>query len=94
MKRIALFHPARRQGHAMKSGTPDSCGCALSAKFLAVALFVSGGYYSWQFSTGDLSVGGLLMRVALITFVAATIGKLIGIMRYRWRGKTLSRTAR
>jgi hypothetical protein len=78
----------------MRSGTPDSCGCALSAKFLAVALLASGAYYGWQFSKNELSLGGLGGRVALVTFVAAGVGKVIGIFRHRWRGKAPFQKAR
>lgn len=78
----------------MKSRTADSCGCALSARFLAIALVTSGCYYGWQFSSDGLSPGNALARVALITFVAAAVGKVIGIMRYRWRRKPLFREAR
>lgn len=78
----------------MKSRTADSCGCALSARFLAIAFLTSSGYYGWQLSSDALSLGNAVARVALITFVAAAVGKAIGIMRYRWRRKPLLREAR
>src|SRR6266487_2111882 len=40
-------------GRSMKSGTTDSCGCALSAKFMAAALAASAAYYGWQFGAGE-----------------------------------------
>jgi hypothetical protein len=77
----------------MRSGTTDSCGCALSAKLMVAALAVSAAYYGWQFGTDEVSLGGLVLRVALVTFVAAAIGKVVGILRHRWRGKALFRSA-
>jgi hypothetical protein len=71
----------------MKSGRTDSCGCALSAKFMVAALVGSASYYGWQFGADELSFGGLVLRVALVTFAAAGIGKVVGILRHRWRGK-------
>ena len=76
----------------MKSGNTDSCGCALSAKFMVVALAVSTAYYGWQFGSNDVSLGGMMLRVTLVTFVAASVGKIIGILRYRSRGKALFRS--
>lgn len=78
----------------MKHGTPDSCGCALGAKFMGVALLASGAYYGWLFSTDQASIGDLAAGVALFTFVAASGGKVIGIIRYRLRGKPLFRPTR
>jgi hypothetical protein len=80
-------------GRSMKSGTTDSCGCALSAKFMAAGLAASAAYYGWQFWAGEVSLARLVLRVALITFVAAGIGKVVGILRHRWRDKALFRSA-
>jgi hypothetical protein len=73
--------------HSIKSGATDSCGCALSAKVMMAALATSAAYYGWQFAADEVSLGGLVARVALVTFVAAGIGKVVGILRHRWRGK-------
>ena len=78
----------------MKSGSGDSCGCAASAKALAVALLVSGAYYGWRCGRGDLSSGQVFVRVAVVTFVAAAVGKVVGIVRHRWRGRAALRMAR
>ena len=59
-----------------------------------VALATSGAYYGWRFATGELSSARLVLRVFLVTFVAAGIGKMIGILRHRWRGKAVLRVAR
>ncbi len=78
---------------SMKPGTTDSCGCALSAKFMVAALVVSVTYYGWRFGSTQVSLVGLVGRVALVTFVAAAVGKVAGILRHRWRGKALFRSA-
>jgi hypothetical protein len=60
---------------------------------MLVALAGSAAYFGWQAASGDLSPGGLALRVAVVTFVAASVGKVIGILRYRWRRKMVSRSA-
>jgi hypothetical protein len=60
---------------------------------MLVALVASAAYFGWQTAAGDLSPGGLALRVAVVTFVAASAGKVIGILRYRWRRKMVSRRA-
>jgi hypothetical protein len=79
---------------SMKSGTTDSCGCALSAKVMAAALAASAAYYGWQFGADEVSLAGLVLRVALVSFVAAGVGKVVGILWHQWRGKALFRSAR
>lgn len=79
---------------AVKSGKTDSCGCAMSAKFLVTAFILSGALYGWQFSIDQVSLGSFVGRVALITFIAAGVGKVVGILRYRLRGRSRLRLAR
>jgi len=63
----------------------DSCGCAMSARFMAAGLALSAAWYGWHLLVGEVSLGGLLMRVLIVTFAAAAAGKIIGILRYRHR---------
>jgi hypothetical protein len=63
----------------------DSCGCAMSARFMAAGLAFSVAWYAWQFVVGAVSLGGMLARVLIVTFAAAAAGKIIGILRYRHR---------
>jgi hypothetical protein len=81
-------------GRSMKSGSGDSCGCALSAKVMMAALVASGVYNGWRFGADQVSLRGLALRVFLVTLVASGVGKVIGILRHRWRGKAVFRTAR
>jgi hypothetical protein len=76
-----------------RPGKTDSCGCALSAKFMVAGLTASAAYFGWQFGTDAISLPGVALRVALATVVAAGIGKALGILRYQWRSKALSRSA-
>ncbi len=64
----------------------DSCGCAMGAKFMAVAFLVAAALYAWQFQSGETSLGGAVMRVLAVTFIATGVGKTFGILRHRWRG--------
>jgi hypothetical protein len=63
----------------------DSCGCAMGARFMAVALGVSSLYYGWLFLQHQLSGLALVLRIFLITFLAAGAGKVIGILWYRFK---------
>ncbi len=60
----------------------DSCGCAMGALFTGVGLFASATYYGWQYWRG-LALSTTVFRVFLATFLAASAGKVIGILRYR-----------
>lgn len=64
----------------------DACGCATSARFMAVALVAAGFYYGWQWHVGRLSVGHSALAVLGWAFLAALVGKLIGIAAHRMRG--------
>lgn len=72
------------QGKVAQSG--DSCGCAMGAKFMAAGLLASAPWYGWQFHSGEASLGGAVVRVFAVTFVAMGVGKIFGILRHRWRG--------
>jgi hypothetical protein len=72
------------QGKAARSG--DSCGCAMGAKFTAAGLLASAAWYGWQLHSGEASLGGAVVRVLAVTFVAMGVGKIFGILRHRRRG--------
>jgi len=71
----------------------DSCGCAMSARFMAAGLALSVAWYALQFVAGAVSLGGMLARVLIVTFAAAAAGKIIGILRYRHRHRRSARRA-
>ena len=59
----------------MKPGTTDSCGCALSAKFMAACARFERDLLRVAVRVGPGSFVGLVGRVALVTFVAAAVGQ-------------------
>jgi hypothetical protein len=65
----------------------DSCGCALGARFLAIALVVAIGWYAWQWRASALSLWQMALRVFIWAFVAATAGKGIGILLFKRRAR-------
>ncbi len=68
----------------------DGCGCAMGARFLAVALIVSCAWYSWQGHVSMLSTGAIALRILGWSFLAALAGKVVGILVFRARRKKLS----
>jgi len=65
----------------------DACGCATSARFLAVGLVLSAVWYGWQWVSYSLSFRAVVLRVGLCSFGAATIGKIVGMLVFRWRSR-------
>lgn len=70
----------RTTGSAISS---DSCGCAMSARFMAVALIGAGAYYGWQWHLGGRSLLHTALAVIAWAFGAALVGKLTGIAAHR-----------
>jgi hypothetical protein len=68
----------------------DSCGCAMGARFLAVALIVSGAWYAWQGHASMLSTGAIALRILGWSFLAALVGKVVGILVFRAQRRKLS----
>jgi hypothetical protein len=65
------------------SPSGDSCGCAMGAKFMAVGLLASAAWCGWQFYAGEISLGGAIVSVLAVSFVATSVGKIVGILRHR-----------
>jgi hypothetical protein len=63
----------------------DSCGCSMGAKFLAAGLILSTLWYVWRGRGYGLSIGGIAARILLWSFLAACMGKSLGIALYRLR---------
>jgi len=68
-----------------RAGSGDSCGCAMGAKFMAPGLIAGAIWYGWQFHIGEISLGGAAVRVFAVTFVAMSVGKILGILWHRRR---------
>jgi len=65
----------------------DQCGCAMGARFLAVTLVGSLIWYAWHWQTFGQSVGGAVLHVFGLSFVAATVGKLVGLVLSRYASR-------
>jgi hypothetical protein len=74
-------------GHrtAARKFSADSCGCAMGARFLGVALAASVVWFVWHRSEYSLARAGV--RVLTFAFGGAVIGKLVGIAVYRIRAR-------
>jgi len=71
----------------------DNCGCAMGARFMAAALFVSVAWYAWHWHTRGLSLGAVSVRIAGFTFCAALVGKIVGIIAFRHRSTAAQLTS-
>jgi hypothetical protein len=71
----------------MKGESQDSCGCSLGAKFMAIALALSLVYDFVPHLHRTESTGDLILRTVVITFLAAGLGKIIGILHYKYKAK-------
>jgi hypothetical protein len=72
-----------RERQARLDSLTDACGCGEGS---AVALAGLGLYLAYALSIGpDLGAWGQTWRAALVVFVGATLGKLIGLARARVR---------
>ena len=65
----------------------DNCGCAMGARFLAVALLVSALWYLLHWNARDLSFKTVLARIFLWSFLAAGLGKILGLLLSRMRAR-------
>jgi hypothetical protein len=63
----------------------DQCGCAMSARFVGVALIASSCWFALHWT--EYSLGRAGIRILIIAFVGALCGKLVGLARYRLRAK-------
>jgi hypothetical protein len=63
----------------------DSCGCAMGARFIAVAAILATAWYLWHWAASDLSLGAAIGWILGWTFVAGGLGKTTGILLWRRR---------
>lgn len=62
----------------------------MGALFMGAGLVASSLYFGWQYRHG-LALSTTIFKVFLATFLAASAGKVIGILRYRMgRGPSAS----
>jgi hypothetical protein len=71
----------------MTSRMTDSCGCAMGATFVVAGLLTGSVYYGWQFHSMKLTLLSAFLRVFIATFLAAGVGKIVGISLHRLKEK-------
>jgi hypothetical protein len=69
----------------MAGGPGDSCGCAMGARFLATALVLASTWYICHWGSWTLSVWAILLRVMAWGFLAAVVGKIVGMLVFKFR---------
>jgi hypothetical protein len=79
------MHAAPRKHSTAVLTSSDHCGCAMSARFLGVTLIASMSWFAWHWK--DYSLGRAGLRILLIAFAGAILGKLVGLALYRLLGK-------
>jgi len=76
-----------RHSSASRTLSADSCGCAMGAIFLGVTLVGSIAWFAWH--RHEYSPAHAGVRILILSFVGAILGKLVGIAVYQFRGRTL-----
>jgi hypothetical protein len=89
---VGLLNPAL-PARIVERVDGESCGCAMGAKFLAVALVFSTVWYVWRRHSLTLSAGGIVWRIVAWTFAAAMVGKATGIFLYWMKSRRRLRRA-
>jgi hypothetical protein len=65
----------------------DSCGCAMSARFLLVGLVAALAWYAWRWYETGSSAWSYTWHVLAWSFGAAMVGKILGILSFRYRSR-------
>ncbi len=65
----------------------DRCGCAMGGRFLAAGLAGSIAWFAWSWHFHALGWGYVSWRVFAVSFAAAVIGKVLGIVLFRLKSK-------
>jgi hypothetical protein len=68
---------------AARRRSADSCGCAMGAWFVAVALVTSVLWYAWHWRLMSLSAGAVALRIFIWSVLAGFAGKVVGVLLYR-----------
>jgi hypothetical protein len=63
----------------------DSCGCAMSAVFMSFGILGAAIWIALLWRTHPQSPWSIAWRLILVTFAAAAVGKVFGILAYRMR---------
>jgi hypothetical protein len=65
----------------------------MGARFLAVALVLATTWYIFHWSSWTLSVWAILFRVMAWGFFASLVGKIVGVLVFRWRTQRQTQTS-
>jgi hypothetical protein len=60
----------------------------MGARFLAIALVAASGWYVWHWRSSALLLWQVGLRILIWSFVAATVGKVIGILLFKRRSRS------
>lgn len=75
----------KQRRRATYSDLGDRCGCAMGARFLAVMLIASSVWYGWHWQETLLSPWATAAHMVVFALIASGIGKLVGILLYKYR---------
>ena len=59
----------------------------MGTRFLAAALILCSLWYAWPWNRLTLSFWGVILRVLLWSFLAAGLGKIVGIIAFRFHAR-------
>ena len=85
MRRTSRGIAAASSGLIPRRVAPDSCGCAMGAKFLGLGLVASIAWYGWHWHASDLSLWSMALRATLTSFAFAAVGKVVGMIAFKMR---------
>jgi hypothetical protein len=55
----------------------------MGARFLAASWIGSAGWYGWHWRAYGLTVAAIVLRVMVVSFAGATVGKIYGMVSSR-----------
>jgi hypothetical protein len=86
---VMSLHRSRHALHPVlgRVGAGDSCGCAMGMRFLIAGLITSVLWYVWHGRVSGFSMGDIILRILLWSFLAACVGKIVGIIRFSLRSR-------
>ena len=62
----------------------DSCGCAMGARFMIVALLIAAPVYGWRYHVHVLGAWSAVWRAFAWLFLATGVGKVLGLLLHHW----------
>jgi hypothetical protein len=81
---------ARHPDRMARRNVGDSCGCAMGARFLGIALLVASTWYAWHWNSSMLSIWVVVLRVLGWSLLSSIGGKMVGILAFRFHQRKSS----